>query len=115
MPIIADKNPVTRGTMGLEITFKDEADAAVVPKTQPKWTLTDEAGNVINNKEDILTAAASTVYVTLSGDDLDIGELDSAVRYFIIETIYDSITYGTDLPLVEYLEFTIVGPGVDQP
>jgi hypothetical protein len=61
----------------------------------------NEYEEVVNSLEDKTISPASSIEVTLSGDDLPAGDL-----YFIIEGTYDSDA-GSNLPLKGYATFTV--------
>lgn len=88
------------GTVVLSASFKDEDGNVVVPNTLT-YTLLNKHKEIINSKEDISITPASSVDVTLSGNDLPVGK-----HYFIIEGTYNSDA-GNDLPLKGYATFTV--------
>ena len=99
-----------KSTLGITIDFTDDDDAAVAP-TSATWTLTDNSGNVINGKEDVvITAPTSSEIITLSGDDLQILTVETSLetigRRFLIEAIYTS-SLGAGLPLKDSCFFVI--------
>ena len=105
MPTTLTDTAIEESTFVLTLSFTDEDDAAVTPKTGT-WTLTDEAGNVINSRLDVeISALASSVDIVLSGDDLAIGTYGGQ-RVLLFEGTYDSDA-GTDLPLKDQVRFTI--------
>ena len=92
------------GTFAIEVSFYDEEPKLVTPKSA-NWTLTDLLGNVINNKQrESISPLASTVTLTLEGDDLAILDTDArrqvngcvvVPRMLLVEYVYDS-DLGTD-------------------
>lgn len=99
-----------RSSVGVVVTFKDEAGAALTPSAIA-WTLSDADGDVVNSREQVAVAApASTITVALSGDDLSIlpGETSAArvERHLTIEATYDS-TLGLGLSLRDVLVFYV--------
>jgi len=98
-----------KGTIVITCAFTDEDGDPVVPTTI-KWTLTDGAGDVINEREQVsVLVPAATTYIVLSGDDLELEATDTSQyvnRYFLIEATYTS-TYGTNLPLRDSTYFKI--------
>lgn len=108
---IDDQYAIEESTGKITIAFTDEDDNAVIPSTIT-WTLTDESGTIINEREDIAVAVpASTINIGLSGDDLAFqsGESgDSVFRIFTIEWTYTSVDLGSDLPGKDSLKFPLV-------
>lgn len=90
-----------KGTAAITCAFTDEDGDVVVPSSIV-WTLTNEAGTVINSREQVAVAvpAASTT-ITLSGDDLAIltAEVNrrEVKRYLVVEITYNS-DLGSGLP-----------------
>ena len=100
-------SPHEEGTLVISMTFNDESKALVTPKTLT-WTLTDEAGAVINSREDVaVTSLDTTVHVALTGDDLAIIAGVGLLRIFTIKGTYDS-TYGVGLALRDVVKFNII-------
>ncbi len=104
--IMADEG----STLGIVVSFTDDDGNAETP-TSANWTLTDENGTVINEREEVaITGLASSKTITLSGDDLDLlaGETgETAIRHFLVQAVYNS-DLGNDLPLVKAVAFPIV-------
>lgn len=97
-------NAKDKGTYAITITFKDENGNLVVP-TEAKWTLKDKRGNVLNSRTQVSIAPlASSVTVTLSGNDLKATEGRS--RMFTVEAKYNS-TLGTGLPMKDSCTFRV--------
>lgn len=105
------------GTRGIQVDFKDDAGIAVVPNAATvKWTLTDKpnlgvAVTIINSREQVAITSASTIYITLTANDLALqtGELSSASvqRILTIEYEWNSTLLGNDLPDNVQYEFKI--------
>ena len=89
------------GAYFVHIETKDETGAAKAPKTL-NWTLTDEFGNVINNRKEVsISNPTASEDVVLNGDDCAVQPRETASeikRIFTIEGTYDS-DKGTDLNL----------------
>lgn len=97
---------VEQSTYVVKITFYDE-DGALVTPTAATWTLTDPAGNVVNERADIeISGLTSSVDVLLTGDDLALEGYDTYTRHFTLEATYNS-TLGSDLPLKAVAIFEI--------
>ena len=85
--------------------FTDQDGNAVTP-TSVKWTLSDSAGNTINDRYEVSETPAASVAIVLTGEDLaHLG--DYLPRVVTVEALYDSVTYGNDLPLKDSIEFII--------
>lgn len=96
-----------RGTYVIDLTFKDETGALVVP-TAATWSLTDTAGTIINSRSSVtISPLASTATLVLSGLDLAIGAgLVGTYRKLIVEFSYNS-SLGSNLPMKEEFTFQI--------
>jgi hypothetical protein len=83
----------------ITVAFKDEDDAAVVPNAGTiYWTMTNEAGTVINGRDYEPEASASSITIKLEGDDLAIQyEGNAALRHIVVMWEYDS-DLGNDKP-----------------
>ena len=97
-----------KGIRGIKVVFTDDDGNAVVPNTGTiKWTLTDRPANqsttttIINSREQIDIASASTIYIVLEGDDLALqsGELSEGTveRVLTVEYQYDSANLGNNV------------------
>jgi hypothetical protein len=106
MPIALTTKANEESTFGIEISFTDEAGAALTPSSIT-WTLTDRAGTVVNGREGVVATPAATITIVLSGADLALGTAyEGATRALLIEWVYDS-DLGTDLPGKEQIKFQI--------
>jgi len=95
---ILDTHAQEESTFVVTVAFEDEDGNAVAP-TSANWTLTDEDGTVINNREDVaISSPTSSEDIVLSGDDLAVTETGDAVRVLTVEALYNS-ALGTGLPL----------------
>ncbi len=97
-------------------SFLDEDSVAVIP-TSILWSLSDLAGNIINEREDIDFEVdnglgtggtlAATIEIILTGDDLQIAvDNDTVTRRLVIKALYDS-SLGTGLKLKNSCEFEV--------
>lgn len=105
---ITSKKAVEEGTFIVTAEFKDEDGNAVSPNVMA-WSLVDEDGNIVNDKEDVsISSPSSSEDIVLSGDDLALtdGRSEEA-RYVVFEGTYDS-TLGNDLPLKDQIKFFIL-------
>jgi len=111
MPIeILPAEAIEKSTYVITAVFRDEDDELVIPSSIT-WTLTDEGGTVINERQDVsIDAPASSVDIVLYGDDLSILTAEagsiSVERRFTIEAVYDS-DLGSDLPLRNSVRFRV--------
>lgn len=108
MPVELTLRADEKSTYIITADFTDEDDAGVTP-TYIKWKLTTGAGVVVNSLEEQEPVPAPSVDIVLSGDDLQVlarGQ-GGKTRILTIEATYDSLTYGTGLPLKGAAEFTI--------
>jgi hypothetical protein len=100
---------VEKSTYIVTMNFIDENDEAVAPASAT-WSLTDEAGNIINSREDVvLSGLAEEMSVVLSGDDLGLAagfSGNAEKRIFTVEATYNS-DLGVGLPLRDQLEFPV--------
>ena len=97
-----------QSTCKFRLRFKDEEGEAVSP-TSVTWTLTNRAGVVINNRQDVPATPGSAVDILLKGDDLALlpGEINGTEeRVILVEAVYSS-SAGTDLPLRDQSVFEI--------
>ena len=70
-------------------SFTDENGVAVVPSAIT-WSLYDDRGQVINNRENVSIATpAATVNIVLTGDDLAVGT-DGTYRQIAVRWTYNS-------------------------
>ena len=104
MKIISSPTAKNASTYIVIADFTDEAGTAVTP-TSVKYSLTDSNGKIINSKDDIVVSPDSSISIVLSGDDLLV--TDGLIRLVTIEAVYNSATYGADLPLSDQGKFTI--------
>lgn len=93
------------------VAFTDEDGNAVTPNSI-KWSLVDDDGDTINNRDQVdFTPVASSVEILLSGDDLAIQEAETAEisvkRHIVIEATYNSATHGNNIPLKEQGTFYV--------
>jgi hypothetical protein len=80
--------PSDQGLLVVSLGFSDHNSAATTPATAA-WSLTDEHGNVINERLDVaISPLAAAVDIPLQGDDLKYS--DGAKRVFTVEYTYTS-------------------------
>lgn len=92
----------------IRLIFYDEDGVLFVPATLV-WSLSAVDGQIINSRYKVVPSAiASTTYVTLSGDDLQLVDKKSSYedRIFTISGTYNS-TYGNNLPFNKEYHFKV--------
>jgi len=95
-----------QGVFVVTFTFTDAAGTAIVPNVAD-WTLQDRAGVTMNGRIAVSITPASSVSITLEGNDLVSTDGVDEWRVFLVEYEYDS-TEGTDLPMSGKALFKIV-------
>jgi len=96
------------GGCGVKINlFDTDGTTAITPTADPKWALTNVAGEVINSRESETIAAGESVTPNLSGPDLALPEGKESARFVIVTGIYDSLTLGDDTKFVHQHKFYI--------
>lgn len=104
MTIIKSPKAESGSTFICTAAFTDADGTAVTPNTV-QWSLTNATGLIINSRDDVSITPGETVSIVLSG--ADILETDGLERKLTVEAVYNSITYGNNLPLVEQATFYI--------
>jgi hypothetical protein len=105
-----DTKATEMSTFIVKASFYDDEDQEVAPDTMA-WSLTDEDGNIVNNREDIEISGPEQVeYIVLFGNDLAIldGEHGEEERNLVFEGTYTS-NRGSDLPLNGQYTFYVRG------
>jgi len=99
---------VEQSTFFITAAFTNSAGNSVVPNNLT-WTLTDKDGNIINSREgEVIATPAASVTIMLSGDDLELPDIDDPVRVLLIEGDYDDApTSETGVPIKEQAVFEI--------
>jgi len=87
--------------------FKDEDGNGMTPNSIA-WTLTDESGTVIHERDDVEVTPDTSVDVVLNGDDtaLQEGEIYLGKRIFILKIKYNSDA-GTGLEAYKDIRFVV--------
>jgi hypothetical protein len=107
MTIKLSKASTEESTYIVTVSFFDTARTPVTPRIA-SWTLKDQDGAIVNNRDAVdLTPLGTTATIVLTGDDLALPDTNKPTRYLLIEALYDSTLYGTDLHLREEGKFTI--------
>jgi len=116
MPTTLTEIAQEKSTYIVTLNFQDEDGNAVVPASI-SWSLTDDSNNIMNSLSSQSETPASTIYVVLSGDDLQIsttetelpkvGNRNTVRRHLVVEASYDSVTYGNGLNLNDSAVFLL--------
>jgi hypothetical protein len=110
MPVTLRINANERSAIFVDVSFFDEDNAPTAPNVGTcTWTLTDELGRVVNNRNGVPFTPAETVTIALMGADLAVGGatgLVGTVRKILIECQYDS-TNGANIPMSDEITFDI--------
>ena len=116
MPTIIEEPVEAMGAAAIMVYFTNEDGNAVVPK-EAAWSLMDKKGNIINYRKNVaISPLASTSRIVLQRLDL-LPDVSLAIgvkqkRILRVKSVYDSITMGTDIPLVGELHFFVDNPVV---
>lgn len=114
MSTIIEEPVEATGAAAIIIYFKDENGSAVVPNGAT-WSLMDKAGHIINYRKNVpVSPLASISRIVLTRLDL-LPDTSLAVgvkqkRILRVKSVYNSITMGTDIPLVGELHFYVTNP-----
>lgn len=104
---IIDAKAVEESTFVVTASFTDEDGVAVAPDTM-FWSLMDEDGEIINDREDEeISSPGTSVDILLQGDDLAIpGVIAEVKRYLVLHGTYTS-GLGSGLPLTDQVGFYV--------
>jgi hypothetical protein len=103
MPTTLSTRANDKSTYAITATFTDEDDVAVIPTTV-SWSLSDDRGTIINARTLVSITPATSIEITLSGNDLKFS--DGKWRVLTIQATYTS-NLGTGLPLKDQVTFSI--------
>lgn len=108
MPVKLTTKANERSTYVATVTFTDEDGTVVTPNAgTTTWTLTDNAGNVINGRLAVAIASASSIKIVMTNLDLAVGNgLNGTERRLLVEWVYNS-SIGSNLPGKEEFVFDI--------
>lgn len=109
MEIKLSEHAIERSAYGIQVSLLDSAGDAVAPKTLA-WSLTDQAGVVINGRKDVaVESPGASEVIVLTGDDLQI--ITSGSRYearkIIVSGTYDDVVLGDDAPFRGEIQFVV--------
>jgi len=105
MPVISNQTPNEGSTARFTLTLLDDAGNLLTPNSDLTWTLTDTFGNVMNGRSSVALAAAETVVIMLTGDDLLIGDAVPR-RVLTLRCTYDNDA-GSNWKFADEVHFTI--------
>jgi len=92
------------GCISQEVIYYNSTPTALT------WSLTDDDGNVINSRTGVAIVTPGTSNaVVISGDDL---KDDGEGRIFTLNGVYNSSTYGNNLPIKAQARF-VIGKWID--
>ena len=94
-----------RSTLSIRCSFYDESGEYVLP-TSIVWNLSDVAGNIINDRQNVEIETNPIITLSLAREDTTIAENNDAIRIITIIALYNS-NIGEDLSLVEEIKFKI--------
>ena len=98
--------PLEKSVLVLTVNPLDENDAPVTPSAMT-WSLTDLAGTVVNSRSNVSLTPATSVTITLSGNDLQLGSsFFNNVREVLVEYTYTS-SAGSNLAGKHLVRFEI--------
>ena len=86
--------PNNAGSYFMTVSFADD-DGAFTPNSIT-WNWSDQAGNIINTREDVSITPDTIVIIVVGADDLLVS--DGYDRLLTVRYVYDSATYGNGLP-----------------
>lgn len=95
-------------TYPITVAFYDENDAPVTPESGLVWSLRDGNGNVINGRENVAIASASSIRIVLFGADLAVTETSGTERVVTVEGTYMSDLHEDPLPLVDEVRSLLI-------
>jgi len=106
MTTIISTRAIEESTYVIDLAFKDEDDAEVIPLSAT-WTLTNTSGTIVNSRLNVvISPMAATATIVLSGDDLALASADVETRVLLVESTYNS-NLGNNLPNKEECRFEI--------
>jgi hypothetical protein len=85
-------------------TLSDGSVVDVTPESVV-WSLTDVNGNIINGRDDVSLTPATTVAAVCYGDDILLD--DGEERRITFDCVYNSVEFGSNLPLSKQASFQI--------
>lgn len=110
MPTTINEPADQNGTKVFTVSFTDENGEPMTPNSGLVWSLTDDAGNPINEKTNQPLTPDTSVTIVLSGDDLAVATSEERVRevprQLWVTGTYDSDA-GSNLPLSDWARFVI--------
>jgi hypothetical protein len=107
MPVQLETAAIDGSTYAITVSFFNEDGDPMSPHDPITWTLTDQAGNVVNNRQGVSAAIANgqtAVTIVLHGNDLAV-EYDT-IYLMLVEGTYDS-DLGNNLEIRDQVEFVV--------
>ena len=103
--VITEKIP-EGATRGLVVSFANSDGDAITPESVD-WTLTNNSGDIVNNRDAVSETPGTSVTIVLSGDDLIMADKYDTKRFVLVETVDDYTDLGDDKPDNEEWELTL--------
>jgi len=98
---------VEGSTYIIKVSFYDSAGDALIPSSIT-WSLYNSSRRIINSRTAVSIAVpAAENNIVLGTADLTISDSSDKLRIMKINAVYDSTTYGNNLPLKAAVKFTI--------
>lgn len=111
MPQKLSEKAVEKSSFTIRFEFNERTPSGLVPFVPNSgliWSLVDEDGQTINNRQDVsIDPPAQTVDVVLIGNDLALAGGHPVTRYVTISGTYNG-TAGNNLPVIDEASFQIV-------
>jgi hypothetical protein len=105
---------VEKSTLILAVGFQDENGSGTVA-SGVVWSLTDEDGNVINSRSDVVASGSgSAMTIVLTGLDTELQALkadgfsDDGARQLVVKGFYNSPTNGNGLNMTGEFRFVVL-------
>lgn len=99
-----------RSTFVMAVDFYEKtSDSHVqvpITPTLITWSLLDDDGNIVNEREDEVLIPGPRATIVLSGNDLVLAGQYPEKRHVVIEGLYDNV-FQTDLPFRDQLTFQV--------
>ena len=96
-----------KSTLAILVEFFDETGTAVTP-TSASFTLTNEAGSIVNSRnQSAISPADGSAVVVLTGNDLALTAGENGKRKLLVLATYNS-TNGSGLSLRKEYDFSVI-------
>ena len=97
-------------TLPIAAFYDDATTPAAITPASITWSLHNGDDDVVNSRDTVVVTAATSINITLTGDDLALPDEAKSMRYVTLEYTYDS-TLGTGLPGKQQIAFRITPLG----